>query len=309
VSYAASNVIERKYNRVRTKPPYQVPAATAELQQKLFVADLHSDSLLWGRNLLKRSTTGHVDIPRLQQAHVTLQAFTVNNVFVRDLENFKSKLSQDSEIRLPQAVHQVVSEPNSSNPDVSFPEFRGLSDSKGNPETGKKAAALYFPKPFNDEQVRILQLLEISDGVVVQGPPGTGKTHTIANVISHYLANGKRVLVTSMKEPALGVLREALPSDIQPLAISLLTSEHEGMKHAAALAESAEDMLQSRGVIVLTFGSAEFRQSPRHRQLWSGIRNDGRARTAPAPTPQSPHLPELFYEARTCLPETARLRP
>jgi hypothetical protein len=154
----------------------------------------------------------------------------MNNVFVRDLENFKSTLSQDKEIHLPRAVHQVVSEPSSSNPDVSFPEFRGLSASKENPETGKKAADLYFPKPFNDEQVRILQLLEISDGVVVQGPPGTGKTHTIANVISHYLANGKRVLVTSMKEPALGVLREALPIDIQPLAISLLTSEHEGMK-------------------------------------------------------------------------------
>jgi very-short-patch-repair endonuclease/DNA-directed RNA polymerase subunit L len=154
----------------------------------------------------------------------------MNNVFVRDLENFKTKLSQDGDIHLPRAVHQVVSEPSNSNPEVTFPEFRGLSATKENPERGKKAADLYFPKPFNDEQVRILQLLEISDGVVVQGPPGTGKTHTIANVISHYLANGKRVLVTSMKEPALGVLREALPTDIQPLAISLLTSEHEGMK-------------------------------------------------------------------------------
>jgi DNA-directed RNA polymerase subunit L len=119
---------------------------------------------------------------------------------------------------------------------VRFPAFRGISAPGGmsaserHSDGGEKVADLYFPKPFNDEQVRILQLLEISDGVVVQGPPGTGKTHTIANVISHYLANGKRVLVTSMKEPALGVLREALPSEIQPLAISLLTSEHDGMK-------------------------------------------------------------------------------
>lgn len=83
---------------------------------------------------------------------------------------------------------------------------------------------------FNDEQVRIVQLLDVSNGVVVQGPPGTGKTHTIANVICHYLANGKRVLVTSMKDPALAVLQEKLPADIRPLAISLLTSEAEGMK-------------------------------------------------------------------------------
>lgn len=84
--------------------------------------------------------------------------------------------------------------------------------------------------PFNDEQVRIVQLLECSDGVVVQGPPGTGKTHTIANIICHYLAMGKRVLVTSMKDPALVVLQEKLPAEIRPLAISLLTSEQEGMK-------------------------------------------------------------------------------
>ena len=96
--------------------------------------------------------------------------------------------------------------------------------------SGKKARDLYFPKAFNDEQVRIVQLLDISDGVVVQGPPGTGKTHTIANVICHYLAEGKRVLVTSMKDLALAVLQEQLPEEIRPLAISLLTSEQDGMK-------------------------------------------------------------------------------
>jgi len=154
-----------------------------------------------------------------------------NNLFVRDLENFKSKLVEGGDsIQLPPAVHQVVSEPSSTNPEVTLPPFRGLSASAGDSCGTGEAADLYFPKPFNDEQVRVLQLLDVSDGAVVQGPPGTGKTHTIANIISHYLANGKRVLVTSMKEPALGVLREALPADIQPLAISLLTSEHEGMR-------------------------------------------------------------------------------
>ncbi|GAF60699.1 DNA helicase [Psychrobacter sp. JCM 18903] len=66
--------------------------------------------------------------------------------------------------------------------------------------------------------------------MVVQGPPGTGKTHTIANVICHYLALGKRVLVTSMKDPALKVLQGQLPESIRPLAVSLLTSENEGLK-------------------------------------------------------------------------------
>jgi microsomal dipeptidase-like Zn-dependent dipeptidase len=47
------------------------------LHQKLFVADLHADSLLWGRDLLARGGRGHVDIPRLIEGNVALQSFTV----------------------------------------------------------------------------------------------------------------------------------------------------------------------------------------------------------------------------------------
>ena len=153
-----------------------------------------------------------------------------NNLFLQDLEKLK-KQAEEAE-SYPPAVAAVVTDPDTTNPVVELPSFRGVSASYHSERStsGKKARDLYFPKPFNDEQVRIIQLLDISDGVVVQGPPGTGKTHTIANVICHYLAEGKRVLVTSMKDPALAVLQEQLPEEIRPLAISLLTSEQEGMK-------------------------------------------------------------------------------
>ncbi|WP_194724092.1 AAA domain-containing protein [Noviherbaspirillum malthae] len=104
--------------------------------------------------------------------------------------------------------------------------FRGLSSS----DSPAGAFELFFPLPYNDEQVSIIQKLESNDGVVVQGPPGTGKTHTIANVISHYLANGKRVLVTAKGESALAVLQEKLPERIRPLSVSLLSDERDGMK-------------------------------------------------------------------------------
>ncbi|ABF43039.1 Zn-dependent dipeptidase [Candidatus Koribacter versatilis Ellin345] len=71
---AATQLVETRYNKVRTPPPYSVKS---ELHQSLFIADLHADSLLWGRDLLKRSTIGHVDLPRLQEANVSLQVFTV----------------------------------------------------------------------------------------------------------------------------------------------------------------------------------------------------------------------------------------
>lgn len=104
--------------------------------------------------------------------------------------------------------------------------FRGLSTSDG----GAGAMELYFPMAYNDEQVSIVQKLHSNDGVVVQGPPGTGKTHTIANVICHYLAQGKRVLVTAKGESALAVLQEKLPERIRPLSVALLSDERDGMK-------------------------------------------------------------------------------
>ena len=72
--------------------------------------------------------------------------------------------------------------------------------------------------------------MDKSDGVVVQGPPGTGKTHTIANIICHYLATGRRVLVTAKSETALNVLKEQIPLEIQPLVISLVSNDQEGLR-------------------------------------------------------------------------------
>jgi len=92
---AAPGIIQRKYNHVRNRPPYVVSAATAELQQKLFVADLHADSLFWGRDLLSRSAAGHVDIPRLQQANVALQVFTVVTTVPRNGNIERNSSSSD----------------------------------------------------------------------------------------------------------------------------------------------------------------------------------------------------------------------
>ncbi len=48
-----------------------------ELQQRAFVADAHADSLMWNRDLTIESAEGHVDFPRLHQAGVKLQCFTI----------------------------------------------------------------------------------------------------------------------------------------------------------------------------------------------------------------------------------------
>jgi len=58
-----------------TLPPVS-PVASA-LHRRLFVADLHADQLLWGRDPLDRVSRGHVDVPRLQEGHVAMQVFSV----------------------------------------------------------------------------------------------------------------------------------------------------------------------------------------------------------------------------------------
>lgn len=99
---------------------------------------------------------------------------------------------------------------------------------RGEPDEDEES---FFTKSANAEQLAILRNYRRSGCVHVQGPPGTGKTHTIANLIGHFLAEGKSVLVTSEKAQALTVLREKVVEELRPLCVSLVGSDSgEGLK-------------------------------------------------------------------------------
>ena len=83
-------------------------------------------------------------------------------------------------------------------------------------------------KPANAEQVEIARALARHRAVLVQGPPGTGKSHTIANLIGHLVAQGKRVLVTSHTTKALRVLRGHVVETLRPLCVAVLENDLEG---------------------------------------------------------------------------------
>ena len=82
-----------------------------------------------------------------------------------------------------------------------------------------------FPLSSNAEQYDIVEKINRNNIVLVQGPPGTGKSHTIANLLSHYIAQGKKVIVTSEKSKALEVLRDKIPISIRSLSLSLLSTK------------------------------------------------------------------------------------
>ena len=90
---------------------------------------------------------------------------------------------------------------------------------------GNEVAEILLSKPANREQLHIARDLAHRDCVLVQGPPGTGKTHTIANLLGHLLAQGKRVLVTAQTPKALRILRDKVVEPLQPLCVSVLQND------------------------------------------------------------------------------------
>lgn len=104
-----------------------------------------------------------------------------------------------------------------------------------------QSSNVFFTKPANRAQLEIVDYIDYNKSVVVQGPPGTGKTHTIANLIGHYLSQGKTILVTSSTSKALGVLRDKLPKEIRPLCVPLLgQSETEIAKAIEVISEQLQ---------------------------------------------------------------------
>jgi membrane dipeptidase len=75
--FVAGAETDRRVNTIIPRSRPDVSEAARRLHQRLLVADLHADTLLWARDPLERSARGHVDVPRLLEGNVALQAFTV----------------------------------------------------------------------------------------------------------------------------------------------------------------------------------------------------------------------------------------
>jgi len=67
---------EESMNRIDGKPLIAVSDEARALHATLTVVDLHSDTLMWDRDLDERGSRGHMDLPRLQDGNVALQVFS-----------------------------------------------------------------------------------------------------------------------------------------------------------------------------------------------------------------------------------------
>lgn len=99
-------------------------------------------------------------------------------------------------------------------------------------EVGGEDPTILLAKPANKEQLQIAREIQHSDKVLVQGPPGTGKTHTIANLIGNFLAQGRSILVSSYSSKALSVLKDKLPEELQSLCVAVFDDSNKDMERS-----------------------------------------------------------------------------
>ena len=63
-------------NKIDGEPLPKVSAEAIALHKTLTIVDLHSDTLMWKRDMLDKADRGHMDVPRLQAGNVALQVFS-----------------------------------------------------------------------------------------------------------------------------------------------------------------------------------------------------------------------------------------
>jgi membrane dipeptidase len=92
---AAPAIVEMRMNRVAGSV-IAVSERARAIHAKYFVADLHADTVLWNRDLLTRGGRGHVDVPRLVEGGVALQAFTIVTQSPRGMNIEKNTADTDN---------------------------------------------------------------------------------------------------------------------------------------------------------------------------------------------------------------------
>jgi microsomal dipeptidase-like Zn-dependent dipeptidase len=75
--FVAPPLVDARLNDTSQPPPFTASEEAQALHERIAVADLHNDFLLWNRDLLTRYERGHSDLPRLIEGRIALQTFSV----------------------------------------------------------------------------------------------------------------------------------------------------------------------------------------------------------------------------------------
>jgi hypothetical protein len=99
----------------------------------------------------------------------------------------------------------------------------------------------HCPVPADASQLRAVAEATAGRTFVLEGPPGTGKSQTITNLLTHAVAQGRRVLFVAEKRAALDVVQRRLGAvGMGPLSLDL----HDRGSKPAAVREQIRQALE-----------------------------------------------------------------
>ncbi len=95
----APGYLEASMNKIDGQELIPVSPEAEALHKSLLVVDLHSDTLMWRRDLTQPASRGHEDLARLQQGNVTLQVFASTTKSPKG-QNYDSNTGETDNITL-----------------------------------------------------------------------------------------------------------------------------------------------------------------------------------------------------------------
>ena len=103
---------------------------------------------------------------------------------------------------------------------------------------------IFFPFDYDKYQLKVLGITS-NKAVIVEGPPGTGKSQTIANLLVHFAATGKRVLFASQKDQAIRGVKDKLKGLDIPFLFGYIPDKTSKMYNESDEKDSAAITLQA----------------------------------------------------------------
>jgi superfamily I DNA and/or RNA helicase len=101
---------------------------------------------------------------------------------------------------------------------------------------------IFAPFALDASQEQVLKAVKNNNSFVVQGPPGTGKSQLICNLVSDFVAQGKKVLVVCQKRAALDVVQNRLKEIEISEFVALV---HDFKQDRKAIYEQIENHIQN----------------------------------------------------------------
>lgn len=118
---------------------------------------------------------------------------------------------------------------------------------------------LFFPFPYDSSQLQVLGKLG-NRAAVVEGPPGTGKSQTIANILVHLSATGKKVLFVSQKDQAVRGVKDKLKTLDIPYLYGYLPDRSSRLHSEEDEKDSAANTL--KGIAQALYNPTRLSQDP-----------------------------------------------